>query len=276
MGTQVLVAGALGRMGLEVVRAVIDAADMSVSGVVDPATDAGSAKALGVEDQAVVVRKVEEGLSSTESQVMVDFTTPDSVVGNIDLALNHGVHAVVGATGISEYDRSNIPGICRNTGKNCLIAPNFSIGAVLMMRLSEVASPHFDQVEIVERHHDKKADAPSGTAIETAERVVAAGGSVSRSKSAETFAGARGADIGGVTVHSVRLAGLSAHQEVVFGGAGQTLTIKHDVLDRSCYMPGVLLAIRRVGELPGLTIGIDGLLDPAGTAGAGRHGGEAS
>ena len=269
----VVVVGAFGKMGREVVKAVGAAPNLTVAAVVDVAAgDAGEARTLGVSGDVLISDSLEDALAFKKSQVMVDFTTPDAVMDNIGMALERGVHAVVGTTGFSDDDRSSIERQCQKTGSNCLIAANFAIGAILMMQLSETASIHFDQVEIVERHHEKKADAPSGTAIQTAERIVAAGGPVQASPSAETVVGARGADVEGVTVHSIRLPGLSAHQEVVFGGPGQTLTIKHDVLDRSCYMPGVILAVRSVGELKGLTVGIDGILSSGNGAERGSGG----
>jgi 4-hydroxy-tetrahydrodipicolinate reductase len=199
------------------------------------------------------------------AQVAIDFTHPDAVMDNIHWCIEHGVHAVVGTTGFDDAKLETVRGwLAERPAANVLIAPNFAIGAVLMMHFAQKAAPFFDSVEIVELHHPNKADAPSGTARRTAELVTAARdkAGVGRSPDATTTAldGARGADVDGVHVHAVRLAGLVAHQEVLLGGHGETLTIRHDSLSRESFSPGVLLAVRRVAELPGLTVGIESLL----------------
>ncbi len=205
-----------------------------------------------------------EGLDGAE--VVVDFTHPDVVMGNLEWAIAHGVHPVVGTTGFDAGRLDTVRGwLAASPGTNCLIAPNFGIAAVLMMHFAAQAARHFESVEIVELHHPGKADAPSGTARRTAELVAesrAKAGSPAMPDATTTeLDGARGADVDGVRVHAVRLAGLIAHQEVLLGGDGETLTIRHDTMSRSAFAPGVLLGVRRVRELPGLTVGLEPLLD---------------
>jgi 4-hydroxy-tetrahydrodipicolinate reductase len=211
-------------MGGTVCEAVEGADGMELAGRADPALGAPLADALGGAD------------------VMVDFTTPEAAPGNIREALAAGVHAVVGTTGF-DLDEARVAAERASDGARCLVAPNFAIGAVLMMELSRRVAPHMPECEIVELHHERKVDAPSGTARRTADLIREAGGAVHE------------------PIHSVRLPGLVAHQEVIFGGEGQTLTIRHDSTDRYSFMPGVLLAVRRVGDLPQpLTVGLEKLL----------------
>ncbi|MEU4573042.1 4-hydroxy-tetrahydrodipicolinate reductase [Nonomuraea sp. ATR24] len=239
------VLGARGRVGVEVCRAVEAAADMELVAALD-------------KDDPI------EGLDGAE--VVVDFTHPDVVMGNLEWAIAHGVHPVVGTTGFDAGRLDTVRGwLAASPGTNCLIAPNFGIAAVLMMHFAAQAARHFESVEIVELHHPGKADAPSGTARRTAELVAesrAKAGSPAMPDATTTeLDGARGADVDGVRVHAVRLAGLIAHQEVLLGGDGETLTIRHDTMSRSAFAPGVLLGVRRVRELPGLTVGLEPLLD---------------
>jgi 4-hydroxy-tetrahydrodipicolinate reductase len=221
---KVLVSGAAGRMGETVCGAVEGADDMELAGRADPALDTSVADLLDAAD------------------VMVDFTTPDAAPSNVMDAIDAGVHAVVGSTGFDlEELRDRVIGAGGEA--NCFVAPNFAIGAVLMMEASKLVAPHMGEAEIIELHHDRKKDAPSGTAKRTAELIGEAGGNVHE------------------PIHSVRLPGLVAHQEVVFGGQGQTLTIRHDSTDRTSFMPGVLLGVRRVPELPErFVIGLENLL----------------
>ncbi|MGI5269901.1 4-hydroxy-tetrahydrodipicolinate reductase [Nonomuraea sp. CA-218870] len=239
------VLGARGRVGVEVCKAVEAASDLELVAAID-------------KDDPI------EGLEGAE--VVVDFTHPDVVMGNLEWAIAHGIHPVVGTTG---FDAARLDAVrdwlASSPGTNCLIAPNFGIAAVFMMHFAQQAARHFDSVEIIELHHPNKADAPSGTARRTAElvaeaRAKAGVGPMPDATSAE-LDGARGADVDGVRVHAVRLAGLIAHQEVLLGGGGETLTIRHDTMDRAAFTPGVLLGVRRVGELPGLTVGLERLLD---------------
>lgn len=239
--TRVVVLGAKGRMGSEVVRAVQAADDLELAG----AYDAGDAPDLSAAD------------------VAVDFTHPDSVMDNLEACIAAGVHAVVGTTGFTEQRMDRLRVLLADGPTGVLVAPNFGVAAVLMMSFAARAAPFFDSVEIVELHHAGKADAPSGTARRTAQLVAQARADLPPMPDATTQAldGARGADVDGVRVHAVRLAGLVAHQEVLLGGAGETLTLRHDSYDRASFMPGVLLGVRQVASRPGLTVGLDALLD---------------
>jgi len=248
----VAVSGAAGRMGSLVAQTVVDAPDMELGPLYDP-RDAGSTVAGATigDDPAALA----------EANVVVEFTEPDVVMGNLATWRSFGLHAVVGTSG---FDANRIAELREEWGSgppNCLVVPNFSIGAVVMMRLSEIAAPHFAAAEIIELHHDRKVDAPSGTAIATAERIAARAPQERAVKSAELIPGARGADAAGVPVHAVRLPGLVAHQQVLFGGVGETLTIRHDTTDRTAFMPGVLAAIRAVATLPDpVTVGLESVL----------------
>lgn len=259
---RVLVAGAAGRMGSEVCRAVTDAEGMGVVAVADPSATSAQ---LDVERAGTFpcATEVAAALELAELDVMVDFTHPDAVFDNVTTALAAGVHCVVGTTGMGAEQLARIEERAVATGSNCLVAPNFAIGAVLMMGLADRAARWMPSAEVIELHHDKKADAPSGTAKMTAQRIAAARreSPTAPGKETETLEGARGAYVDGVPVHSVRLPGLVAHQEVIFGGPGQVLTIRHDSIDRTSFMPGVLLAVRRIASRPGLTVGLDALLD---------------
>lgn len=259
---EVLVAGAAGRMGSEVVRAVTAAPDMEVIAVVDPKVGGATLDVAGA-GVFPAYRDVPGALASSKPDVMVDFTHADAAAGNVMAALEAGVHCVVGTTGLAPERLDSIRARCQEGPANCLIAPNFAIGAVLMMRLSEIIAKWMPSAEIIELHHDRKADAPSGTARMTAERIARARRETPAApgKETETVQGSRGGLIDGVPVHSVRLPGLVAHQEVVFGGQGQVLTIRHDSVDRSSFMPGVLLGVRRIAGVPGLTLGLDDLLE---------------
>ncbi|MEV0590936.1 4-hydroxy-tetrahydrodipicolinate reductase [Nonomuraea cavernae] len=239
------VLGARGRVGVEVCKAVEAAPDMELVAALD-------------KDDAI------EGLEGAE--VVVDFTHPDVVMDNLRWAIEHGIRPVVGTTGFDAERLDTVRGwLAASPGTSALIAPNFGIAAVLMMHFAQQAARHFESVEIIELHHPNKADAPSGTARRTAELVAEARakaglGAMPDATSTE-LDGARGADVDGVHVHAVRLSGLIAHQEVLLGGDGETLTIRHDTMSRAAFTPGVLLGIRRVRELPGLTIGLEPLLD---------------
>ncbi|HEX7661848.1 MAG TPA: 4-hydroxy-tetrahydrodipicolinate reductase [Pseudonocardiaceae bacterium] len=244
MTTRVGVLGARGRMGATVCHAVDEADDLKlVAGL-----DAGDPLS---------------GLG--DSEVVVDFTHPDAVMDNLRYCVEHGLHAVVGTTGFDADRLDTVRGwLADRPGVGVLIAPNFAIGAVLSMHFAQIAARYYDSVEIIELHHPRKADAPSGTAARTAELVARARAEAGRGASPDAttqeLPGARGATVSDVHVHSVRLAGLVAHQEVLFGTAGETLTIRHDSLDRVSFMPGVLLAVRSVAAHPGLTVGLEPLL----------------
>ncbi|MPZ96995.1 MAG: 4-hydroxy-tetrahydrodipicolinate reductase [Propionibacteriales bacterium] len=245
--TKVAVLGAHGKMGAQACRAVEAASDLEL------------------------VAKVDQGdtidaLAECFADVAVDFTHPDVVMGNLEYCIANGIHAVVGTTG---FDADRLAQLrawvdAADQPVGVLVAPNFSIGAVLMMRFAALAAPHYESVEIVELHHPTKADAPSGTARRTAELVAearrAAGSAPMPDATSQQLAGARGADIDGVRVHAVRARGLVAHQEVLLGGEGETLTLRHDSLDRVSFMPGVLLGVRSVGGHPGVTVGLEQFL----------------
>ncbi len=243
---RVAVSGAAGRMGAMVVAAVEGAPDLELGGLYDPS----GGKGISNEPQVVA-----------GADVVVEFTVPEVVLGNLERWRELGVHAVVGTSGFTDDRIESIRSSWGSGPPNCVIAPNFSIGAVLMMRFAEMAAPHFAAAEVIELHHDRKADAPSGTAVNTAGRIAAANPNQRRRvESAEIIAGARGAQVSGVPVHGVRLPGLLAHQEVLLGNDGELLTVRHDTTDRSSFMAGVLLAVRNVANLPGVTVGIEGLL----------------
>lgn len=204
-----------------------------------------------------------ETLVSARAEVAVEFTTPDSVKDNVRFCLSHGIHCVVGATGLSDDDLDDVRGWCREGSANALVAPNFALGAVLMMSFAAAAARHFDTAEIVERHHERKLDAPSGTALRTARLMAEARGDQRWESRAgnESLAGSRGGDAGGVRIHSLRVPGSVAHQEVVLGAPGETLTIRHDSLERTSFMPGVVLAVKQAPSLDGLVVGLENLLD---------------
>jgi 4-hydroxy-tetrahydrodipicolinate reductase len=244
---RVAVIGAGGRMGSEAVRAVEAADDMEL------------VAALGRGDELTA-------LTEAGAQVAVELTHPDAVMGNLEFCVRHGIHGVVGTTGWTDERLAEVRGwLAASPGTGVLIAPNFGIGAVLTMRFAQAAARFFESVEIVELHHPGKADAPSGTATRTAQLVAAARreAGLGDQPDATTSAldGARGADVDGVPVHAVRLRGLVAHQEVLFGGDGEIFTIRHDSMNRASFMPGVLLGVRRVGERPGLTFGLEHVME---------------
>jgi len=221
-------------------------------------------QAIGLDVPGVQITGSPEAMALAEVDVAVDFTAAEAARQNVHWCALHGVHAVVGTTGFDESDFTSLRSwfVEGTDTPNCVVAPNFAIGAVLMMRFAELAAPFFESGEIIEFHHDQKVDAPSGTAVATAGRMADASKDWATDPTEyELFPGARGGkgplDI---RVHSVRMKGMVAHQEVIFGTSGQTLTVRHDSYDRTSFMPGVLLAVSRVGSLPGLTIGLDSLL----------------
>jgi 4-hydroxy-tetrahydrodipicolinate reductase len=253
--TRVAVLGAAGRMGREVCRAVASAADMQLVAAIDPSS-------AGDDVAGIVVGDSLDALVATHTEVAVDFTRASAAVQNARSCLERGIHVVIGTTGIPPGALEELGSLAEDGEANLFVAPNFAIGAVLAARFAEQAARHLAHAEVIELHHDMKVDAPSGTAIAIARRIAAARGAAAPVPSEhETDPGARGADVEGIPVHSVRLPGLVAHHEVIFGGAGQTLTIRHDSTDRTSFMPGVLLAIRSVAGRPGLTVGLDAVLD---------------
>ena len=243
-------------MGQTVCRAVVGADDLELAAAVDPG-HAGDA----VEGTSIEIASDLGAFADAGVDVVVDFTVIGAARKNVPWYAEHGVHAVVGTTGFTSDDFDDYARRFEASTANAVIAPNFTIGAVLMMRFAEMAAPWFETAEIIELHHDRKIDAPSGTAMRTAQRMAAASDKWNADPTETmTVPGARGGTVDGIPVHAVRLRGVFAHQEVLLGTAGQTLTIRHDSFDRDAYMPGVLLAVREVPNRPGLTIGLDPLL----------------
>ena len=262
MTIRVGVFGAGGRMGSTVCRAVVDEPDLQLVAAVDPLHAGIDLRGVtGADLRGLQVSPDIESLARAEAEVAIDFTHLDAARVNLAWCAANGVHAVVGTSGFTPSDYEELA--TRFTRSNCFIAPNFAIGAVLMMRFAELAAPYFETAEIIELHHDQKIDAPSGTAMYTAERM--AGRSADwgpNPTTKEVVEGTRGgAGAGGIRIHSVRLKGLVAHQEVLLGTAGQSLSIRHDSYDRASFMPGVMLAVRSVAAHPGVTVGLDALLD---------------
>ena len=257
------VLGAAGRMGRTVCATLAAADDIALVAAVDPAaTGVSVAELLGGGDVAgdVAVSASLDALVDAQTDVAVDFTVLDSARSNLARLAADGIHAVVGTTGFTDDDVATFAAAFGRS--NCVIAPNFAISAVLMMRFAELAAPLFDSAEVIELHHDAKVDAPSGTAMMTARRMADASAEWNPDPTrTEVLPGARGAlGPGGIRVHAVRMAGLVAHQEVILGAQGQTLTIRQDSYDRSSFMPGMLLAVRAVADRPGLTVGLEPLL----------------
>lgn len=241
---KVAVFGALGRMGREVTSAIELAPDLELVAKLDSTDD------FSLADNA---------------EVIVDFTHPEAVMKNLEWAIAEGKHAVVGTTGFTSERIAQLTKLLQNRPEvGVLIAPNFSIGAIMMMHCAKLCAPYFDSVEIMELHHPNKADAPSGTATLTAEKIsqarAAANCSAIPDATVVASAGARGTEISGIKVHSLRIQGMVAHQEVLFGAIGETLSIRHDSLDRKCFMPGVLLGCREIAKYPGITIGLEKIL----------------
>ncbi len=248
----VAVSGAGGRMGGLVAETIRDAEGLELGPLYDPHHAGATVAGQQISNDASVI---------AGADAVVEFTEPDVVMGNLANWRSFGVNAVVGTSG---FDADRIAGLRVQWGSgppNCLVVPNFSIGAVVMMRLAEIAAPHFAASEVIEMHHDHKVDAPSGTAIATAERIAEVAPQSRAVESTELLPGVRGADVAGVPVHAVRLPGLVAHQQVLFGGTGETLTIRHDTTDRTAFMPGVLAAIRAVTDLDEpVTVGLESVL----------------
>jgi 4-hydroxy-tetrahydrodipicolinate reductase len=264
------VVGAGGKMGLEVCRTVLADPDLELVAALDPRREATDLGTLVPGAEGLRMAADLEALAVAKVEVVVDFTQVESARTTLEWCAAAGTHAVVGTTGFTEVDLAALARLFPGTspgGPNCIVAPNFAIGAVLMMRFAELAAPWFDGAEIVELHHDGKLDAPSGTSLRTAERMARARAEADKPDypadrtSTVVVEGARGGEgPGGVRMHSVRLTGLVAHQEVLFGGVGQGLTIRHDSYERTSFMDGVVLAIMQVADRPGLTLGLEPLL----------------
>ncbi|MDB9304580.1 4-hydroxy-tetrahydrodipicolinate reductase [Nodularia spumigena] len=270
----VIVNGAAGKMGREVIKAVAQAPDLNLVAAIDTSPenqdqDAGELAGLSEPLEVPITNQFEAMLGyvagdrNSPPGVMVDFTHPDGVYDNVRSAIAYGIRPVVGTTGLSPEQLQDLADFAEKASTGCLIIPNFSIGMVLLQQAAVTASQYFDHVEIIELHHNQKADAPSGTAIQTAELLGEIGKpfNIAIVEETEKIPGARGSLAEeGIRIHSVRLPGLIAHQEVIFGAPGQIYTLRHDTSDRSCYMPGVLLAIRKVSQLKSLVYGLEKIL----------------
>ncbi len=249
-------------MGSTVCRAVADDPELELVAAVDPEHAGIDLDHLGLRGTGLQMAAKPDAMEQARVEVAVDFTVVDAARDNLHWCAAHDVHAVVGTTGFTPDDLASLGTAFADGPAHAVIAPNFAIGAVLMMRFAELAAPYFETAEIIELHHDEKADAPSGTAMLTAGRMAAASSDWTPDPTSKVVVeGARGGEgPAGIRVHSVRLRGLVAHQEVLLGTTGQTLSIRHDSFDRTSFMPGVLLAVRAVRDRPGLTVGLDALL----------------
>ena len=263
-GIKVAVVGALGKMGLQTVKAVLQDSDLELAAAVDIKGRGESiAELTGIKKCTVrIISDIESVLLGRGADVIVDFTTPEAVYKNVSQALNNGVACVVGTTGLNDNELKEFDEIAQAKGIGVAVMPNFAVGAVLMMKFAQEAARYFPDVEIIELHHDQKLDAPSGTSIKTAELIKQnrIPQIPKKTNEYEKFAGCRGGDVEQVRIHSVRLPGLVAHQEVIFGGIGQTLAIRHDSYDRIGFMQGVLMVIKKMTTLTGLVYGMENLL----------------
>jgi len=255
--------GAAGRMGATVCQAVLADPRLELVAAVDPLHAGIDLRQFGIAAPSMQIARSADALADADAEVAVDFTVVDAARDNIAWCADHGVHAVVGTTGFGADDIDDFRTRFDASSANAVIAPNFAIGAVLMVRFAELAAPYFETAEVIELHHDQKLDAPSGTALHTVQRMAAASSDWAPDPTTKTVVeGARGGvSEAGIHVHSVRLRGLVAHEEVLLGTAGQSLSIRHDSYDRTSFMPGVVLAVKAVRDRPGLTVGLDPLLD---------------
>ncbi len=264
---KVAVLGAGGKMGSTVVQAVLQEPDLELVALVDPKLSGIEySHALGIAGTGLIVSGDLSELLRSGTEVAVDFTDAASAYQNLLFCAENGISAVVGTTGLSTSQLEELNEKFLASGVGCIVAANFAIGAILMMKFAEMAAPFFHSVEVVEMHHDTKVDAPSGTALTTAKRIgrakVASGGAFEPDPTRKfVVEGARGASVDGVGIHSLRIRGAIAHQEVVMGTTGQSLTIRHDSYDRSSFMPGVIIAIRGIASVTGLNIGVDDLIE---------------
>lgn len=259
---KVVVVGALGRMGKEVVGAVCGDRQLDMAGAVDRKAVEEYLSLPGGLGLIPITKELEPMLLRVKPQVIVDFTHPESVMENVRIALRHGVVPVVGTTGLNQQNLREIEALCEANDTGAFVAPNFAVGANLMMHFARIAAKYFPSAEVIELHHEGKADAPSGTAIKTAEGMVSAHGTPfdDGNTTKVLLEGARGGNMSGVHIHSVRLPGLVAHQEVLFGGQGETLSIRHDSISRESFMPGVIMAIKEAPQIKGLVYGLDRLM----------------
>lgn len=261
---KVLVSGACGRMGQAVVKAVTEDAELQLAAAVDVVSGGDIGEITGLGKNGIMVESdLAKAIDTAKPDVMVDFTRPDVVFANAVIALEKKVAPVIGTTGLSADAKEKLAQLSRDNATPVFIAPNFAIGAVLMMLMCKQAAKYMPDVEIIELHHDKKLDAPSGTALQTAAMIaeVRAAHQQGNPEEKEKVQGARGANVDGMHIHSVRLPGYVAHQEVIFGGLGQTLTIRHDSLNRESFMPGVCLACKKILDFHGLVVGLENMLE---------------
>jgi 4-hydroxy-tetrahydrodipicolinate reductase len=259
---KIAVQGALGKMGREIIAGICQEPDLKVVGAVEKTV---SQEYLALPDGSGTVPfsdNLAAILAQCQPQVLVDFTVAQATMAAVPVAAEHRVNLVIGTTGLTEKDLAEIDRLAKANDIGIVVAPNFALGAVVSMHLAKIAAQFFDWAEIIERHHEQKKDAPSGTALSTAKVMVEGRGKpfLYPATEKETLSNTRGGEIDGIAIHSLRLPGLLAHQDVVFGAKGQTLTIRHDTISRECYLPGVILAIRKAVNLKGLTYGLDKLL----------------
>ena len=259
---KVLVTGAAGRMGQAVMRGILQDPECTLVSAVDvclTGTDVG--ELLGTDPTGIQIESdIAKVISESKPDVMVDFTLPDTARFNIITALKNGVYPIVGTTGLKDQELEEIFSLCETLNLGAFFAPNFAIGAVLMMQYAKNAAKFLPDVEIIELHHDQKKDSPSGTALRTAE-LIAQGRALSQKQLGfEKVAGARGGEYEGINIHSIRLPGFIAHQEVIFGGLGQTLSIRHDSISRESFIPGVLLAVKEAPKMKGVVVGLENLM----------------
>jgi 4-hydroxy-tetrahydrodipicolinate reductase len=260
---RVVIHGALGRMGQEVLKAVRADPQLEVVGAVEKTV---KQEYLPLDDSPSLVpysSNLEFVLKQSHPDVLVDFTTADATMSAVPIAVKHHTNLVIGTTGFSSGDLALIDELAREWGVGAVVAPNFALGAMVMTHLAKLAAKFFDYAEIIEMHHEQKLDAPSGTALSTSKAMVESRGKpfISPPVKEETASGSRGSQYEGIAIHSVRMPGLLAHQEIILGGPGQTLHIRHDALNRECYMPGIILAIKKVCGFKGLVYGLDKLLE---------------
>ncbi len=261
---KVIVSGALGKMGMETAKAVYNDPELELVGLVDVrAKGEWFSDVAGIKELTLAINNdLDKLIETTRPDVMVDFTNPQAVYNNTKTALNQKITCVVGTTGLNEVELRQLEKIALDNKVGVAVIPNFALGAVLMMKLAQEAAKYFPDVEIIELHHDQKLDAPSGTAIKTAEMITANRQRVParNSREFEKIPGARGGEVNGIRIHSVRLPGFIAHQEVIFGATGQSLRIRHDSYDRIGFMPGVVMSIKKMIKTTGLVYGLENFL----------------
>lgn len=263
---RIILAGPRGKMGQEALRMIDETPHLELVAAVDSKNDGLQVKDLTGAPQSMdapVYDDMENCIGAIEADVVVDLTRPDIGKKHLEIALNHGLRTVIGTTGFSNEDLERLTNLAEEKKTGAIIAPNFAIGAILMMKFSQMAAKYLPDIEIIEKHHDQKLDAPSGTALKTAQLIT----QVREEKrqghpdEKEDLEGARGAQLQGIRIHSVRLPGLVAHQEVIFGGEGQVLTIRHDSMNRTSFMPGVRLAVESVMNIEGLVYGLENIME---------------